>query len=188
MREGIGSRGGQGAGDLGEIGSHDPPSDPSVESVLPMVQTAIQQLVVLDDADASFDAGSEAHPLSKPGLMFVLGALGRAFAGFGQHHLFDALLARIGFIVLRPGSSIGRDPIRGFPETRDMVVDALGKQLTVLGIPLLDAIVGDNASIHFIEFDFASKLRGITGLVLVNNGRMRLKETHDLFGTGYSLF
>jgi hypothetical protein len=69
--------------DLGEISSHHSPCYPSVESVFSVIETSIQELVVLDGTDASFDAGSKADSFSEPRLLFVLSALVGTLPGLG---------------------------------------------------------------------------------------------------------
>jgi hypothetical protein len=85
-------------GDAGEVVGHDAPTDPLVEALFAVVETASEWMLAFEDADAPFDAGMEAATALELRLLFVLSA-GVIFAPrFGQDDMLDAFGMRIGFV------------------------------------------------------------------------------------------
>jgi hypothetical protein len=93
-------------------------ADPSLDAVLPVIETARQSMPSLQDTDASLTADAPAHPSSKPALTFVCPAGGGFRPRPRQHDASHAALGREPFVRGRGESAIGDCQIRRTAERR----------------------------------------------------------------------
>ncbi len=99
------------SGDSDQVRGHDAPAHPSAEAIFPVVQTIIQALTPLQDADPPFDSGSKPESPSEPALPFVLPPFRGEWPLPGQHDVLDSELLGPSLVLSERASSTTRSLI-----------------------------------------------------------------------------
>jgi hypothetical protein len=168
-----------------QVGDNDPPPDPSLKALQPLIGTTCQLHGAAHHANAPFNAIPKPLALLKPGLLFVRAALRSFGAGLRNGNLFNAQALRQAFIGGREQALISGQQPRGVPEAGAMTAEDFGQQLLIRGIARGNELpVANEAPFHFGIVDLMAELRlPWARLTPANDLRMGFTEAdHFLLG------
>ena len=173
---------GEFACDDDQVVGNDAPPNPAFQTVFAPVGATIQVASALQSANASFDARSKTQRRSEPALPFLSFPPLAFRSGLGQSYLFHAQVTCELFVRFGEHAAIGRRQLGRMPKQFPMVFQARTPLRLVGRIAGENAILGDEAAIDFTVPELAAKFGFTRGrFAPLDNGRVRLKQTHDLF-------
>src|SRR4051794_20977362 len=171
---------------MGEVVGDNTPTNPFIEAILAMIETAVELMFAFQDTNAPFDTGMEMATACEPSLLFMLAASIIFMPGFRQDDPFDTFGACIHFVVWRVETAVGTGLPRRMTKALEMMVRCWLPLFFFRGIALKELPTGDDAAIHLIEPDFVAKLGLFARLLALNDRGMRFKEADNFLGCGDS--
>jgi hypothetical protein len=164
------------------VGDNDPPPDPSLKALQPLIGTACQLHGPAHHANAPFNAIPKPLALLKPGLLFVRAALRSFGAGLRNGNLFNAQALRQAFIGGREQALVPSQHPGGVLKAVAMAVQDLRQQLLIWGIARGNELpVAKEPAFHFGVVDLMPELRlPRAGFAPANDLGMGFTEAHHL--------
>ncbi len=174
--------------DHNQVSDDDAPTDPSLETVEPVIGATSQLHRASNDTDATFDAVSKTLALFEPGLLFALTLPSCQATGLWDRQLLHARLTRPLFVRRGEKGAIPSQDLRRMME-QTLVLAKCGQEPGLIGrIARGDDLPSDNqATVHFGIVDLVAKL-GVMRWCFAptDNLRVRLRETHDFVSGRYA--
>src|SRR4030067_502297 len=132
-----------------------------------------------ENANAAFHTRMPLASGDKPLAAFVCFTRLRFVTGLGQDDAFDAHVLSQLFVARRIEAAVGAGLLGWMLEELLMCLQAWLPLLCVGRIALQNAIVTDDAAVHFVEPDFVTVFHGVRFLAAADNVCVRFKDADD---------
>jgi hypothetical protein len=166
------------------VGDNDPPPDPPLKALQPMVGAAGQLHGAAHHTTTPFNAIAKSVAVREPGLLFVRSALRGVGTGLGESDLFHPQALGQPLVGGRKDTLVSSQHPRGVFEAVTMAAQERRQQLVIGGIAGSNELpVAKESAFHFGVVDLMPKLRlPGAGFAPADNLRMRLTETDHFLG------